>query len=201
MLKTVLAGIVAFALSMAIAVGAVTILGGDDVDLGAIAESMSSDSINEEEPTENRPETASTESSTTADELGDSIRVATTADSTASPSPAVEQPSPALAASEDDSTDDGVTDTAAPSDSPIVTVILAETAPADSAQQARLGRIFAAMQPREAAKVLEQMNDGDVVRILGMLQERQAAAVLTSLPPPRAAAITRNGLAPAGSNP
>jgi hypothetical protein len=58
----------------------------------------------------------------------------------------------------------------------------------------RLGRIFGAMQPREAARVLEQMDDGDIATILGMLNDRQAAAVLANLPPNRAAGISRIGV-------
>jgi flagellar motility protein MotE (MotC chaperone) len=39
--------------------------------------------------------------------------------------------------------------------------------------------------------VLEQMDDSDVRTILGYLGDRQAAAILGSFPPQRAAVITR----------
>jgi len=223
MLKTILAGIVAFALSMAIAVGAVTMLGGGDaVAAPAIAEPLPSDPGHAEGPMESRSETALMESAEVTGEPGDSARVAAIADSMhetlaatedapvtlaesadtthADPAPA-EAAAQALAALDGDTAAGVPTSAASPSGSPIVTVVLSEATPADSARQARLGRIFASMQPREAAKVLEQMDDRDVVRILGMLQERQAAAVLASLPPPRAAAISRSGLGPAEGRP
>lgn len=66
---------------------------------------------------------------------------------------------------------------------------------ADSAlPEGRLGKIFAAMQPREAARVLEQMEDRDVSVILGMMNDRQAAAVLANLAPERAARISKSGI-------
>jgi hypothetical protein len=58
----------------------------------------------------------------------------------------------------------------------------------------RLGKIFTAMQPREAARVLEQMSDHDVTVILGMVTDRQAAAILSNLAPERAAGISRDVL-------
>ncbi len=57
--------------------------------------------------------------------------------------------------------------------------------------EARLAKIFGAMQAKEAAKVLDQMNDSDVRTILGMMTDKQAAAILTALPPARAAAVTK----------
>ena len=55
----------------------------------------------------------------------------------------------------------------------------------------RLAKIFSAMQPKDAARVLEQMSDGDVRTIIAMLGDRQAAAVLANFPPQRAAVISR----------
>jgi flagellar motility protein MotE (MotC chaperone) len=55
----------------------------------------------------------------------------------------------------------------------------------------RLAKIFTAMQPKDAARVLEQMSDGDVRAIIAMLGDRQAAAVLANFPPQRAAVISR----------
>lgn len=67
-------------------------------------------------------------------------------------------------------------------------------AEADSAarvQLRRISRTFASMAPRDAAKVLELMEDGDVNAIIGSLTEKQAAAILAAFPPARAAAISR----------
>jgi hypothetical protein len=54
----------------------------------------------------------------------------------------------------------------------------------------RLAKIFSAMSPKDAAKVLEQMPDADVRTILALMSDRSAAAVLTQFPPARAATIT-----------
>lgn len=55
----------------------------------------------------------------------------------------------------------------------------------------RLAKIFGAMQPKEAARVLDQMSDGDIRVIVGLLTEKQAAAVLSALSPQHAAAVAR----------
>jgi flagellar motility protein MotE (MotC chaperone) len=39
--------------------------------------------------------------------------------------------------------------------------------------------------------VLDQMSDADIRLILGMMGDRQAAAILAAFPPARAAAISR----------
>lgn len=56
---------------------------------------------------------------------------------------------------------------------------------------AELAKLFAAMQARDAAKVLEQMEDFEVQVILGALGNREAAAILSNLSPERAAVISR----------
>lgn len=56
----------------------------------------------------------------------------------------------------------------------------------------RLSKIFAAMSAKEAAKVLEQMDDADVVAILGSENDRKAAEILALLPSARAAAISKS---------
>ena len=48
------------------------------------------------------------------------------------------------------------------------------------------------MQPREAARVLDKMDDFEVQVILNQLSNRNAAAILGSLPPERAAMISRS---------
>ena len=68
-----------------------------------------------------------------------------------------------------------------------------ETAQAVGAEK-RLARIFASMAPKEAAKVLQQMDDTDIRVILGHLGPRQAAAVLGSFPPERAATLSQQQL-------
>jgi hypothetical protein len=60
--------------------------------------------------------------------------------------------------------------------------------------QKRISRVFAAMAPRDAAKVLEQMNDADVSIILGNLTEKQTGAIMALLPAPRVAALSRGAL-------
>jgi len=55
----------------------------------------------------------------------------------------------------------------------------------------RISKIFGAMAAKDAARVLEQMDDADVQTVLGGLNDRQAAAILAGFPPARAAAISR----------
>ena len=64
----------------------------------------------------------------------------------------------------------------------------------ERAQVRRIGRIFAAMAPREASKVLQQLDDADVRVIIASLTEKQAAAILQAFPPERAAAISKSTL-------
>lgn len=55
----------------------------------------------------------------------------------------------------------------------------------------RLARLFGSMQAREAARVLEFLDDQEVRIILGELGNREAAAILSHLTPERAAVISR----------
>jgi hypothetical protein len=55
----------------------------------------------------------------------------------------------------------------------------------------RIAKIFAAMSAKDAARVLQQLDDADVQTVLGGLNDRQAAAILAGFPPERAAAISR----------
>lgn len=64
-------------------------------------------------------------------------------------------------------------------------------AAAQAEARARLARVFATMEPKGAASVLEQMSDSEIVAILAPLNERQAAAILEQLSPQRAAAVSR----------
>jgi len=58
----------------------------------------------------------------------------------------------------------------------------------------RITKIFTAMQPKDAAKVLEQMDESDVVTILTAVGEKRAAQILALLPTPRAAAVSKSVL-------
>ena len=55
----------------------------------------------------------------------------------------------------------------------------------------RIAKIFGAMAAKDAARVLQQMDDADVQIVLFGLNDRQAAAILAGFPPARAAAISR----------
>lgn len=63
--------------------------------------------------------------------------------------------------------------------------------PEGALTSAELAKLFASMQARDAAKVLEQMDDFEVQVILGALGNREAAAILANLSPERAAVISR----------
>jgi hypothetical protein len=54
----------------------------------------------------------------------------------------------------------------------------------------RLAKMFGQMQARDAAKVLEHLDDYEVQVILGQLGNREAAAILSNLSPERAAVIS-----------
>jgi flagellar motility protein MotE (MotC chaperone) len=59
------------------------------------------------------------------------------------------------------------------------------------AAQRRVAKIFTSMDAKAAAKVLEQMNDNDVHIILGYVGAKQAAAILSALPPERVAKLSK----------
>lgn len=69
----------------------------------------------------------------------------------------------------------------------------------DSLIGRRLAQVFGAMQAKDAARVLEQMNDTDVRAILGSLSGKQQAVILGSFPTQRAAAILQATLRTASS--
>ncbi len=72
----------------------------------------------------------------------------------------------------------------------------AESIDGDGAR--RLGKIFAAMKPADAAGVLGQMSDAEAAAVLLGMSERQAAPILGSLPAERAAVLGRVVLAGRG---
>lgn len=59
---------------------------------------------------------------------------------------------------------------------------------------AKVAKIFAAMPPKDAAKVLEQLDDIEVQGVISALAEKQAAAILQNFPAPRAALISKGVL-------
>ena len=65
----------------------------------------------------------------------------------------------------------------------------------------QLARIFTAMQPRDAARVLGQLTDAEIREILTRMGARQAAAVLSNMAPERAAVLSRTVLAGEGTAP
>lgn len=69
----------------------------------------------------------------------------------------------------------------------------------DSLIGRRLAQVFGAMQPKDAARVLEQMDDNDVRAILGSLSSKKQAAILGSFPTQRAALILQATLRTASS--
>lgn len=70
-------------------------------------------------------------------------------------------------------------------------------APPDGpAPEKRIARVIAAMQPRDAAKVLIQMTDHDISIIISNLSEKQEAAILAALPADRLATVSKMLLKP-----
>jgi hypothetical protein len=62
----------------------------------------------------------------------------------------------------------------------------------------RLGKIFGAMRPADAAGVLGRMTDAEAAAVLLEMSDRQAAPIVGSLPPDRAAVVGRLVLAGRG---
>ena len=59
------------------------------------------------------------------------------------------------------------------------------------ASERRLAKVFTAMEPKQAAKVLQHMADSDVQIILGYVGPRQAASIMAELPPERVATLSK----------
>jgi hypothetical protein len=62
------------------------------------------------------------------------------------------------------------------------------------AADGRLAKLFAAMPAKDAARVLDQMSDADIVAILSGMTDKRAGEILALLPPTRSAAVTRLAL-------
>jgi flagellar motility protein MotE (MotC chaperone) len=56
---------------------------------------------------------------------------------------------------------------------------------------AKVAKILALMPAKDAAKVMERLDDDDVQAIIGSVSEKQAAAILQNFPPERAAVISK----------
>jgi hypothetical protein len=81
----------------------------------------------------------------------------------------------------------------------VARAIASESAPKDTATEAaerRVSKVFTAMDPKQAAKVLDHMTDGDIHVILGYVGPRQAAAILAELKPERVAALSKLAMKP-----
>ena len=59
----------------------------------------------------------------------------------------------------------------------------------------RLGKIFATMPTKDAAKILAQLDDQDVSLILAKVNDKKAGEMMALLPAERAAAISKKGIA------
>ena len=55
----------------------------------------------------------------------------------------------------------------------------------------RMARIYSAMEPQEAVRILEKFSDEEVVMIFSSMKERQVAEILKAFPVERAAEIAR----------
>lgn len=70
---------------------------------------------------------------------------------------------------------------------------------ATSASEQRLAKVFTAMEPKQAAKVLQHMQDADVQIILGYVGPRQAASIMAELPPERVATLSKMAMQTKGT--
>jgi hypothetical protein len=79
------------------------------------------------------------------------------------------------------------------SESKVAAAIAAANAPdtAREASQKRIAKVFTSMDAKQAAKVFEHMTDNDVQVILGYVGPRQAAAIISALPPERSATLSK----------
>lgn len=72
--------------------------------------------------------------------------------------------------------------------------VKASVPPVDTAviaSQKRVAKIFTSMDAKAAAKVLVQMSDNDIHIILGYVGPKQAAQIMTELPPERVAKLSK----------
>lgn len=74
------------------------------------------------------------------------------------------------------------------------TIALGAVPPEPTAEALRLGGLLGKMPPKDAARLLEQMQDTEIAQLLGHLADRQAAQILAALAPERGAGVMRAGL-------
>jgi hypothetical protein len=55
----------------------------------------------------------------------------------------------------------------------------------------RLAKIYTAMEPEEASRIMEKLSDEEVVEILSVMKERNVAEILNAFPVERAAEIMK----------
>ncbi|MCS7241155.1 MAG: hypothetical protein N2205_04400 [Candidatus Caldatribacterium sp.] len=56
---------------------------------------------------------------------------------------------------------------------------------------ARIARIYSAMEPQDAARILEQWSDEEVVQVLSAMKERDAARILNAMSVEKAASVLK----------
>ncbi|WP_438316727.1 MotE family protein [Candidatus Caldatribacterium sp. SIUC1] len=63
--------------------------------------------------------------------------------------------------------------------------------PSPSGNLSRVARIYSAMEPKDAAKILEQWSDEEVVQVLSAMKERDAARILNAMSVEKAASVLK----------
>ncbi len=78
-----------------------------------------------------------------------------------------------------------------PSPPPVTTTV----SPAPDSTNRQVGwvaKVYENMEPEEAVRILEKMNDREVIALLRRMKQRQVAAILALMPPDRAARLSRS---------
>jgi hypothetical protein len=88
-----------------------------------------------------------------------------------------------------------VTGTEAPVSDPAPTRIAVEPVDTLPAGPVRMAKIFGAMEPKDAAAVMENLSDKEIQSILNNMSDRKVAAILEEFAPERAASLSRIVLA------
>lgn len=83
----------------------------------------------------------------------------------------------------------GVTVTPVPLE--VVQSPLPSPVPSEAQNLTRVARIYSAMEPQDAAKILEQWSDEEVVEVLSSMKERDAARILNAMSVEKAASVLK----------
>lgn len=75
-----------------------------------------------------------------------------------------------------------------PSEAPSM---LPSPSPSETQSLTRIARIYSAMEPQDAARILEQWSDEEVVQVLSAMKERDAARILNAMSVERAASVLK----------